>query len=167
MIEKMKAAGSREAARLRMADLCARSEQCEADILAKLLKMGLARGQADEIIGELVKGRFIDNRRYASALAVDAVRFSGWGRRKIAAKLVSKRIDSSLIREALADLDEEEYFEAAMRAARDKVRHLDLRVYEDRMKLMRHLASRGFEGSVASKAAAILKREAEDGMEGA
>lgn len=155
-----------EAAKLRMADLCARSEQCEADILDKLIKMGLGRDEARAIVGELVKGGFIDNRRYAAALARDRVRFSGWGRRKIAVKLMSKRIESSIIREALADIDEGEYTDAAMRAARAKARSLDLEDYEDRMKLLRHLAGRGFEAGVASGVINRLKRECGDNVAG-
>ncbi len=156
-----------EAARLRMADLCARSEQCESDIMEKLLKLGLGRPEASAVVEELVAGRFIDNSRYARALARDQVRFSGWGRRKIAAKLMSKRIDAGIIREALADIDREEYMEAAMRAGRAKARSLGLAQYDDRMKLLRHLAVRGFEGGVASEVVNRLRLEAEEDVEGA
>ena len=56
-----------EAALIRMADLCARSEQCSADIEGKLLRLGLSRAQAQKIVGELRDGRFIDDGRYARA----------------------------------------------------------------------------------------------------
>lgn len=165
--EKMAKVVTAEAARLRMADLCAGGEQCESDIMAKLLKMGLPQGEAREIVSELVERGFIDNRRYAAALAHDQVRFSGWGRRKIAAKLLSKRIESSVIREVLGDLDEEEYLDAAMRVARAKARSLDPGLYEDRIRLLRHLASRGFEADVASKVVNVLKRQTDEDVEGA
>ena len=58
---------------VKMAGLCSRSEQCEGDIVAKLLRAGLTRGAADGVVDEL-KGRgFIDEARYARAFARDKV----------------------------------------------------------------------------------------------
>lgn len=158
MIKRKKPIG-REAAKLRMADLCARSEQCESEIRTKLVRLGLVSGDVDGVIRELKEGRFVDNARYARAFARDKMRFAGWGRRKIAAALVAKRIASTDIREAIDELDGDEYAETVMRAARSKGRGLDLSTAEDRAKLLRHLASRGFEAGICYKAIDTLRRE--------
>lgn len=154
---------TREAALLRMADLCARAEMCEWEVMQKLARLGLSSGTARGIVDELVERRFIDNARYAAALARDKVRFSGWGRRKIAAHLMSRRIPSPDIREALGSIDAGEYREALGRAARAKARSLDLTQREDRDRLMRHLAARGFEAGAVTGIVRELRCEEEEG----
>lgn len=150
---------TKEEALVSMASLCARSEQCEADIYKKLLNKGLSHGDIHEIIEELINREFIDNARFARSFANDKVRFSAWGRNKIRAALMAKRISSVDTAEALAQIDEKEYAAALSRAVKSKVSGLDLSVYEDRLKLYRHLLSRGFESSFASSAVKKLSSE--------
>lgn len=149
-----------EAAKLKMADLCARSEQCEFEIREKLRKQGLSSDESDKIINFLIDNKFIDASRYAASFTNDKVRFSSWGRNKIRQALAMKRIPSADIRTALADIDEKEYLEAIQRAGLSKAKNLDLEIYEDRMKLYRHLLSRGFESSLISKLISHLRKSA-------
>lgn len=149
----------RNAALVRMADLCARSEQCEAEILQKLLRLGLGHADAEGVVAELVERRFIDDARYAAAFARDKVRFAGWGRLKIRAALAAKRIPSATVNEAIAAVEAADYDDALMRAARAKARSLDLDDPADRNRLLRHIASRGFEPSKACEALAMLKSD--------
>ncbi len=135
----------------RMASLCARSEQCEADIAAKLHKAGLSRDDADSIMRRLRDDRFLDNRRFARAFASDKSRFAGWGRVRIRMALAMKRIPSDIVAEALDNIDDEEYMEAMRRTARAKTRTLDISLRDDRNKLYRHLLSRGYESALAVK----------------
>lgn len=140
-----------EAARIRMADLCARAEHCEQEVREKLRKMGLPETETEKIIDFLIEGRFIDNARYARAFANDKVRFAGWGRRKIRMALMLKRIPSADIAEALEQIDKKEYAEALARAAESKCRGLDLGEYADRTRLFRSLAQKGFENELVTK----------------
>lgn len=144
---------SPEAAVARMAELCARSEQCEADIRQKLYRLGLSPASVQDCIERLVRGRFIDNARFARAFANDKVRFSSWGRNKIRLALIGKRIPSETIREALDSIDEADYLQALKRTIGAKVRSLDLRgpdARNERLKLFRFVLSRGFEPDFAS-----------------
>lgn len=159
---RRKAPLSAEAALLRMADLCARSEQCEGDVMRKLEGFGLGRREAEDVLAELIERKFVDNARFARAYANDKVRFAGWGRRKIAAGLMAKRVSSADVREALQGIDAGEYAEAVDRAARAKARGLDLEDPAERMKLLRHLASRGFEAGVCYGKIEELKRAERD-----
>lgn len=143
-----------EAARLRMADLCARSEQCEADIRQKLYRLGLSSGDVQKTIEFLTEEQFIDNARYAQAFARDKCRFSSWGRNKIRMALAAKRISPALILQALDSIEQKDYLEALKRTAVSKARTLDLNGpegRENRVKLFRHILSRGFEADLASK----------------
>lgn len=143
---------TKETALLRMADLCARGEHCSFEIREKLRKMLLPVASVEEIISYLESNRYIDDSRFAHAFARDKVRFSGWGRNKIRMALAMKRIPASDIRNALDDIDAEEYQKALSRAAQAKAKGLDLTDYNDKAKLFRHLASRGFEAAAISKA---------------
>lgn len=143
---------TREAALLKMADLCARAEHSSYEIREKLRRAAISSADMEYIIDYLEQNRYIDDSRYARAFARDKVRFAGWGRNKIRAALTLRRVPALEIREALDQIDPDDYFAAALRAAQAKSRSLDLSDYNDRMKLFRHLASRGFESGIISQA---------------
>lgn len=145
----------------RMAALCARSEQCSFDIGSKLRRAGLPDADVRNILDRLKADGFIDDRRYAGSFARDKVRFSGWGKLKIRMALASKRIPAPTIADALDSISSEDYRKALVSAATLKARTLDLADHGDRTKLMRHLAARGFEGSVCSAAVAYLVKKTE------
>lgn len=142
-----------------MADLCARSEQCAYDIREKLFKAGLNPSAVEETITFLINEKFIDDNRFAGSFARDKVKFAGWGRNKIRMALALKRINSTTISEALDSIPYEMYQDSLMRAAKSKARNLELNDYADKVKLMRHLASRGFTSSEASEAVRLIKEE--------
>ena len=135
----------------RMAGLCARSEQCTFDISSKLYRAGLSKEKREEIIEYLTANRYLDDSRYARSFASYKVRFAAWGKRKIKMALAAKRIPSGLIQQALDDIDPDDYSDAAKRAVEAKKKELDLSVREDRVKLYRHLLSRGFESDIINK----------------
>lgn len=153
---------SPDAARLRMADLCARSEQCELDIRKKLQRLGQSADTTDSIISFLIENRFLDSRRFAVSFARDKCRFSSWGNNKIRLGLMMKRIPKADIEAALQEIDRADYLDALKRVTLAKARNLDLTgsdAREARLKLYRHILSRGFESSLASKAVeSIIRR---------
>lgn len=149
---------SEEQARLKLAALCARSEQCEYDIKSKLFKWGLTQTESSAILEYLIEGNFVDNARFARAFARDKARFSRWGRRKIAMGLAAKRISAEDIRNALEAIDDEEYISALETVAKIKGRTLALTESKDRQKLYAFLISRGYESSLVSKVVGNLSR---------
>ena len=148
-----------EQARLRLADLCARSEQCESDLMRKLRLWGLSASSAANVISDLRKGRFVDNSRFAGAFARDKARFSKWGRNKIRQGLLAKGISSEDIKEGLASIDEEDYLESLTSVASAKARALDLGKAEDLRKLYAHLLSRGYESTYIQPVIRKLKAQ--------
>lgn len=130
---------------VRMAGLCAGAEQCSSDIRAKILKQGFSADEAEKMVSYLQQNRYIDDGRYARAYAVDKVRFSGWGRMKVRMGLRAKRVGDTDIVQALEYIPEADYKEALQKAMAAKARALDLKDVNDRQRLYRHLASRGFE----------------------
>lgn len=154
---KMAKPMTREEAMLKMAGLCARSEQCAFDIARKLRAKGFPSDVTRSIIEELTERRFIDHRRFAVAFARDKVRFSAWGKMKIRAALMARRIPENLITEAFEEISPEDYEAAAMRSARSAAASLDLAEYADRVKLFRSMMSRGFEPDAVNKAIRKLR----------
>ena len=146
-----------EAALERLEDLCARSEQCSADLRRKLNNWLITPDKADKIMTSLVKGRFVDDRRFARAYAHDKLLYSGWGEYKISRGLYMKRIPRDIIEEAIAALEPEEIESVARRVLRSKARSIkEGNSYEGRTKLFRHGASRGFSASLI---ASIIRSE--------
>ena len=157
-----------EQARLKMASLCSRAEQCEFDILKKLINLGLSEADRKDIISSLKSGKYLDNERYARSFAIDKARFSHWGPLKIKAALYAKRIKSDIINEALGEVDKRIWVEAIMKSAETKARTLSLtgnEGREDRQKLFAFLIRRGFSSDYANKAVRIMKRRQEDNEE--
>ncbi len=150
-----------QAMKLRLASLCARSEQCEYDLRLKISGAGLPKDVADEIIKELKRSRFVDDARYARSYAHYKADICGWGRRKIIAGLMAHRISRDLINDALEEVDDEVFMNKVIKAARRKAESLDLTQYNDRQKLFRHLAAKGFTAEEAGKALEALRREGE------
>ncbi len=134
----------------RLQNLCARSEQCEHDLLEKLRRWKIAPDAAEKIMDRLRKERFVDNERFARAYTRDKHRFSHWGRLKISAGLRAKRIDSGLIKAALdEEIDEHDYRASALRILRAKIPSVDEPTsYEGLNKLYRYAVGRGYESAL-------------------
>lgn len=150
-----------EEAKLKMAGLCARSEQCSFSIEKKLYNLGLSSSQRKEIITFLEEERYLDDYRYARSFANDKARFNHWGPRKIRAALSVQKISGIAINEALEKIDEKIWEEGLMKCARAKAKYLDLtgsEGMENCRKLFVYLMGRGFLSSESSKAVKLMKK---------
>ncbi|MDE5608310.1 MAG: RecX family transcriptional regulator [Muribaculaceae bacterium] len=131
---------------IKLEELCARSEQCSHEVYTRLAKWGITGAIAEKIVRRLTAKRFIDDGRYAEAFVRDKVVYNRWGFVKIRMALRMKKIDPELIDEAIATVDGEEYRNALIETLRAKSRTLPSPLtFEDKQKLLRHAASRGFE----------------------
>lgn len=157
MIPKRETSFDKE--RLRLAGLCAKSEQCEFDIRKKLERTSLSVSEKNEIIDFLKSNRFIDHQRYSGSFIRDKIRFAKWGKLKIRYHLLSKRIKSEIFMPILEEIDEEEYLATAYSLLESKSRGLNLNKIEDVAKLYRSMSTRGFETSVIKKAMNKLKSQ--------
>ena len=59
--------------------LCARAEKSEGDARRLMRGWGVAEKDAEQVLGRLVRDRFIDDSRYAEAFVREKLRLSGWG----------------------------------------------------------------------------------------
>ena len=136
------------------AALCSQSEKAPKDIYEKALAWGLDEDDAERLVQYLTDEHFLSAERYAHAFVGDKFRFEHWGRIKISYALRAKGIDDSLIDIALEDkIDPDEYLETCRELLASKRRTLsDPLTPNDRAKLFRFAAQRGFETSVISRA---------------
>lgn len=137
----------------RLESLCARSEQCESELLTKLSRWGISADMAEKILTRLRADRYVDNGRFARAFVRDKYLFQHWGRQKIRAVLRLKRIPDSLIDAAISEeIDEETYRRNALELIRAKIRTMkEPQSYDNRMRLLRFAYGRGFESALIIK----------------
>ncbi len=89
-----------------MRRLCSRREYCVADIRRKL--SDALEGDTDavkEVLDSLIREKYVDDIRYASAFARDKASIAGWGSIKISHALLAKGVDRVIIGEALKEVD--------------------------------------------------------------
>lgn len=134
----------------KLQDMCARAERSEGELREKMRGWGVNGNDSNEIIASLRRDRYVDDARFASAYARDKMRFSHWGKRKIAQGLAAKRVARDIVADALSQLDDEEYSQALEHVLEAKLKSMPdaLSDYEHRAKLYKFLLSRGFESSL-------------------
>ena len=143
----------------RMRALCSRREYCRKDIMKKVLPavdgdVTVAGG----IIDMLVKEKYIDELRYASAFARDKSSIAGWGAVKIRYMLSAKGIPEDLIAQAMEEIDGEKAVSRLDKLMENKFRSLK----EDpqcRLKMLRFGLGRGYGyDEVSSVVDRLMKR---------
>ena len=129
----------------RLAALCARSEHCQQEMLDKMRQWGLSEEAQAEVMARLVGEKFVDDERFTRAFAYDKIRYGKWGRRKVEQALWMKRIDESISKPILDEVDDEEYLQILRPMLKQKRRSTKARSeYELNMKLIKYALGRGF-----------------------
>lgn len=139
----------------RLEALCAKTEYCRSDIFRKALKASGDSTEAAEITDSLMKDRFVDDARYASAFAREKSSLTGWGPIKIRFALRAKQIPESAITEALAGIENEKADTRLEKILETKARSLkgDPAI---KLKLIRFALSRGYEYDAVESALSHL-----------
>lgn len=133
-------------AKSRLAALCAKSEHCCGEMLDKMRQWEMAEDARARIMKYLTEHKFVDDERYARAMAIDKVRYSKWGRKKIEQALWLKHVDPDIIKTVLDEIPDSEYLDVLrplLKAKRRSVKGSS--EYEVTQKLVRFAMSRGFD----------------------
>lgn len=131
---------------------CTHCERCISEVTTKLTAWGIDTQQQASIIHRLQHEGFIDEARYCRAFVNDKVRFNNWGRIKIVAALRNKQLPQQHIRQAIDNIDEEQYTATLMHVIATKQKELKSNNRATQEKIMRHAASRGYEPALIIKA---------------
>jgi regulatory protein len=130
------------------ADYCAIQDRCISEIRSKLIYWGADSGLTDLLIQALVNEGFIDEQRFANAFARGKFRNLQWGKVKIRYELKNKGITQAMIEKALSEIDEEDYLSCLNELISKKQKSGS---GKDPLKIMRFLASKGFETDLIRK----------------
>ena len=128
----------------RLRGLCSRREYCVDDVRQKALKaLDGDADAAEEVVATLIKEKYVDDLRYASAYARDKASIQGWGEVKIRYMLSAKKISREVIDQALSEIDTERASSKLQKLLETKYKSLR----EDpqcRLKLLRYALGRGY-----------------------
>lgn len=129
----------------KLSALCARGEHCQYEMLEKMRQWDIDEEAQARVMARLVGERYVDDERYARAFVHDKLAYNQWGRRKIEQALWLKRIDKSIARDALDEIDENEYISILKPLLKQKRKSTSGRnEYERNLKLMKWAVGRGF-----------------------
>lgn len=129
----------------RAAALCAKGEKCSNDIRKKLEEWKTEEEMIERILQTLQDQQFIDDDRFSRFYVTDKLKFNKWGRIKIVYSLRQKQVDESIIDQVIGEIDPGEYQQILEGVLRAKIKSVgDPEKYENRAKLMRFAAQKGF-----------------------
>jgi regulatory protein len=138
----------------KLSNYCAYQERCANDVKEKLRKFKVEKEEYDAYIVKLKGDNFLNEDRYVKYF-VSAHAKKKWGKTKMKSVLSGKRIDSSLIKKYLDDMDEENYDEQIKLVAEKKWSTIKAESLRDKKtKMLRFLLSKGYE---MNKALAAIK----------
>ena len=115
--------------------------------MAILERFELNAGEAEKILESLKADKFVDDNRYSWAFVRDKSRLSGWGGRKISFALRRKKIEQSIIAEAIKELDKTSEAERLLKILTVKAKTIGKEESRAKKteKLIRFALSRGFD----------------------
>lgn len=129
----------------KLTDLCARSEHCQHEMIEKMRQWGVSEEEQAEVMSRLVSEQYVDDERFARAFIYDKIRYNKWGRRKVEQALWMKRIDDSISKPILDEVDDEEYLSILRPMLKQKRKAIKAKSeYELTMKLIKFAMGRGF-----------------------
>ena len=145
MQKKMKEITEKEALK-KLGALCSRAEHCSFEMQEKMTRWGLDEKAQANVMAELVKGKFVDDERYARAFANDKAQYNKWGRRKIDQALYMKRISEDVRRKVIDEIDETVFNSSLRPLLEAKLKSTKAKSdYELMCKLLRFAIGRGYD----------------------
>ena len=134
-----------EQALSKLAAACSRSEHCSGEMAEKLRRWGFDKTVQARLLAYLVEYRYIDDRRYAEIFVREKMRFNHWGPRKIEQALWTKHVEEATYRPVLDAVSREEWADILRPLLKSKQKTIKAEnPYEQKMKLMKFAAGRGF-----------------------
>lgn len=101
---------SLEQAKTKLEHFCAYQERCHSEVTTKMYNLKIAIKFHDEIIVYLIEHNFLNEERFARSFARGKHRISYWGKNRIISELKLRQISSILIKKALEEIDDSEYY---------------------------------------------------------
>lgn len=126
---------------------CSYSDRSVHETIQKLISYGQVEKDIDKIISYLKEYNFLDDERFVNSYVSGKFRIKRWGRKKIYAGILPKRVGKELILSALQSIDEQEYSEVIDTLIEKKMKLLsgEKDPWKKKQKILQYVISRGFE----------------------
>lgn len=147
MEKKVQKYTSPEIALLKLQKYCAYQERSHVEVTSKLYELGVYGEKQDEIIISLIQDNFLNEERFAKAYARGKFNVKSWGRNRIKQELKMHKISSYCLKKAIAEIDEDEYFQRLCLIIEKKsnLLNLDDDRFKLRQKLYAYVQQKGYE----------------------
>lgn len=131
---------------------CSFQERCILDVKNRLLAWNVKKEEWDKVIDKLLELDFLNEDRYVEDYVRGKFTMKKWGRNKIKAGLMQKRISGKKVTEELNSIDERQYESTIENLIEKKKNLLALKEgLELRDKLYRYMIGKGFESDLVLK----------------
>jgi len=125
---------------------CAYQDRCIRDVEMKLKEWKVPSGKAKNLIQQLITEGFVNDERFSRAFARGKFLNNHWGRARISFELKSRGIPEKLIRQALGEINEEQYANAIKNLILKKRKDIkEGKNFNIREKLINFVLGKGYE----------------------
>ena len=133
---------------------CIYQERTQQEVREKLKTWAVPSDEAEEIIVWLITENFLNEGRYARQFAGGKFRVKKWGRWKIVYELKSKGLSENNIKEALKEIDPDDYWETLLVLAEKKKNSIlkAEHIAVVKKKVTTYLVGKGFEMDLIGEA---------------
>ncbi len=134
--------------------LCARAEKSSGDARRLMSRWRVEPADQERVLEQLLRERFIDDERYATAFIREKLNLNGWGKYKIQSQLSQKGIAKEIIEDKIVEFADSDAMAKKLRELLSKrCRTLKYTTRQQlREKLIRYAASLGYDFSMVSEA---------------
>lgn len=146
---------TKEQALQKIRHYCGYQERSHSEVQQKLWDLGVHRSEHDVIISSLIEDDYLNEERFAKAFVGGKFRLKDWGKKKIYYALKEKKVSEYVIKQAMKEIDEEDYKKTVQEVAEKKYALLKGEQYMVRKKkTMDYLLQKGYESNLVT---AIVK----------
>jgi regulatory protein len=133
-------------ATIKMMQYCAYRDRSQKEVEEKLREMRMIPEACEEITIKLMQEDFLNEERFARSFVRGKFRIKKWGRIKIKQELKSRQISSPLIKLALTEIEDKDYYKTLLELSEKKsllIKEKD--PFKKRKKLSSYLLQKGYE----------------------
>ena len=130
---------------LKLQRFCLYQTRCKEDVRQKLIRLNIKASLHKKVINELENDGFINEAGFLTEFITGKFRNKKWGKQKIKAHLISKKIEPEKIDACLSLINEDEYIKTISSLIDNKSKDLNGQtLINKRIKLSRYLIQKGF-----------------------
>lgn len=133
---------------------CLYQPRCHKEVRNKLYELGCTTPEVEVQIMDLLQAGHLNEEKYARAIARGKFRMKQWGKRKIVEQLKQQQVSAYCIKQALTEIDEDDYLNTAKSLVEKKLH--ELRTERDskkkQQKVFRYLLQKGYDTNTINEA---------------